>query len=89
MIDIEVDGIAVRVPADLTVAAALFLHGTTTFRSSVCGAPRAPLCGMGTCQECRVTIDGIPHRRACLEPVRAGMKILTASGERGELVADG
>ena len=28
---------------------------------------------MGTCFECRVTIDGEPHRRACLEPVREGM----------------
>jgi NADPH-dependent 2,4-dienoyl-CoA reductase/sulfur reductase-like enzyme len=31
---------------------------------------------MGTCFECRVTIDGEPHRRACLEPIREGMDVL-------------
>jgi NADPH-dependent 2,4-dienoyl-CoA reductase/sulfur reductase-like enzyme len=32
---------------------------------------------MGTCFECRVTIDGEPHRRACLETVREGMHVAT------------
>ncbi|HEX6938097.1 MAG TPA: 2Fe-2S iron-sulfur cluster-binding protein [Longimicrobiales bacterium] len=76
-VEIEVDGRAVRAPADATVAAALLLHGATAFRRSITGTPRAPLCGMGTCHECRVTIDGAAHRRACLEPVRAGMRIST------------
>jgi NADPH-dependent 2,4-dienoyl-CoA reductase/sulfur reductase-like enzyme len=30
---------------------------------------------MGTCFECRVTIDGEPHHRACLETVREGMEV--------------
>lgn len=78
MITIEIDGESVSVPAGLSVAAALFHHGVTTFRrSAVAGEPRAPLCGMGTCQECRVTIDGVPHRRACLEAVREGMRVIT------------
>jgi sarcosine oxidase subunit alpha len=32
---------------------------------------------MGTCHECRVTVDGVPHRRACLEIVREGMEVQT------------
>ncbi|HEX7117779.1 MAG TPA: (2Fe-2S)-binding protein [Longimicrobiales bacterium] len=76
-VEIEVDGRAIRAPADASVAAALLLCGAKAFRRSVTGAPRLPLCGMGTCQECRVTIDGVAHRRACLEPVRAGMKVAT------------
>jgi sarcosine oxidase subunit alpha len=32
---------------------------------------------MGACHECRVTIDGVPHRRSCLETVREGMEVWT------------
>jgi sarcosine oxidase subunit alpha len=32
---------------------------------------------MGICFECRVTIDGAPHRRACLTPCRDGMEVTT------------
>lgn len=83
MITIEIDGEVVAVPANVSVAAAIFHCGITSFRVSVGGQPRAPLCGMGTCQECRVTIDGVPHRRACLEPVREGMRVTTADGGGG------
>ncbi len=76
-VEIEVDGRAFRVPADATVAAVLLDLGVGAFRRSVTGEPRLPLCGMGTCQECRVTIDGVAHRRACMTPVRAGMKVST------------
>ncbi len=81
MIDvtITVDGVPRRVPADITVAVALFGLGITAFRSDGSGAPRAPLCAMGSCFECRVTIDGRPMTRSCLEPVRDGMMVETAS----------
>jgi D-hydroxyproline dehydrogenase subunit gamma len=76
-IEIEVDGRVVRAPADATVAAVLLSLGVGAFRRSVTGEARLPLCGMGTCQECRVKIDGVAHRRACLTPVRAGMRVQT------------
>ena len=34
-------------------------------RISVTGEPRAALCGMGICFECRAVVNGIPHRRTC------------------------
>lgn len=74
---IRIDGVPMEVPADVSLAAALFNAGQLTFRSSVSGSPRGPLCGMGTCFECRVTIGGVPHRRACLEPVVDGMEVST------------
>lgn len=77
LIEIVVNGARRRVAADITVAAALMNEGTTTFRRSVRGDPRGPLCGMGICFECRVMVDGVPHRRACLEPVRSGMVVET------------
>lgn len=76
-IRITLNGREVEVPADVSVAAALLGAGQFAFRGSVTGAPRGPLCGMGTCFECRVTVDGEPHRRACLEPVAAGMRVVT------------
>jgi D-hydroxyproline dehydrogenase subunit gamma len=76
-VPIRIDGRAVQAAADASVAAALLNAGVQQFRRSVTGEARAPLCGMGICFECRVTIDGVAHRRACLEPVRAGMEIAT------------
>jgi predicted molibdopterin-dependent oxidoreductase YjgC len=32
---------------------------------------------MGICFECVVTVDGVPNVRACLEPVRNGMDVVT------------
>lgn len=72
-----VNGRAVQTARDLTVAAALLNEGVWHFRASVGGQPRAPLCGMGTCYECRVTIDGVAHRRACLRLVEPGMRVQT------------
>jgi predicted molibdopterin-dependent oxidoreductase YjgC len=79
MLEIVVDGQRVRVPAGITVAAALLDAGVTAFRRSVTGAPRGPVCGMGVCQECRVMIDGVAHRRSCLVSVTAGMEVCTAA----------
>jgi hypothetical protein len=77
LLEIEVNGHAHQVPAGISVAAALFVTGVNHFRTSVSGEPRAALCGMGICFECRVTIDGREHSRSCLIPVRAGMAIQT------------
>ena len=51
--------------------------GVTTFRRSVTGEPRGPLCGMGICFECRVTVDGRPHVRSCQVLCRPGMEVRT------------
>lgn len=58
-----------------SVASALLQAGITHFRTSVTGQPRAPICGMGVCYECRVTINGTPHQRSCLIPCEAEMEI--------------
>jgi predicted molibdopterin-dependent oxidoreductase YjgC len=76
-VTIAVDGRPVPAPEGATVAAALVAAGVSRFRTSVTGSPRGPLCAMGICHECRVTIDGVPHRRACLVEVAPGMRIET------------
>ncbi len=57
-----------------TVAAALIAGGVREFRETVDGR-RGLFCGMGVCQECLVTIDGVPGYRACMTPAKDGMRI--------------
>ncbi|TCV97660.1 sarcosine oxidase subunit alpha [Luteibacter rhizovicinus] len=71
-----VDDQPVDVPAGASVAAAIATLGIS-FRRSVSGQWRAPLCGMGVCFECRVRIDGIAQQRACMCPVHDGMRVST------------
>jgi len=76
---IHLDGRVLEVEAGTSLLAALWNAGVRATRASVTGAGRGPLCGMGTCFECRVTVDGEPHRRACSETVRAGMDVRTGA----------
>jgi predicted molibdopterin-dependent oxidoreductase YjgC len=58
-----------------SLAAALAAAGRLMLRRSPrSGAPRGGFCHMGTCQECRVIVDGEPVL-ACLTPVRDGMVV--------------
>lgn len=63
-ITVYVNGRALRVGTGTTAAAAVLLAGEFC-RTSVSGEPRTPLCGMGTCFECRVEINGEAQRRSC------------------------
>lgn len=74
---IRVDGKAVEAPAGATLAAALIASGQAAFRASVTGMPRGPVCGMGICFECCVSVDGRPHVRSCLTVCRDGMEVET------------
>lgn len=74
---VEINGNAVHVSAGTTVAAAVINTGVTAFRRSVGGEARGPLCGMGICYECRVTIDGTAHARSCQIVCREGMRVRT------------
>ncbi len=65
MIKLFVNGEAVTLAEGSMVSAAVITAGITTFRRSVTGERRGPLCGMGICFECRVTIDGQAHCRSC------------------------
>ena len=77
MLELTVNGRSVSVKEGSTVAAAVLISGVTAFRHSVTGQPRAPLCGMGICYECRVTINGEPHARSCQIVCLPGMAVVT------------
>lgn len=75
-ITLSINGTALSVAAGTSVAAAILIAGSHT-RTSVSGEPRAPLCGMGICFECRATINGIAHRRSCQVLCEQGMEVRT------------
>ena len=80
-VTVRFEGRSLRVPAGLSVAAALLASGVTTFRRTpISGAPRAPLCMMGVCFDCLLCIDGVPNRQACLATVRDDMEIHVQHG---------
>ncbi len=86
-VTLTIDGRPASVRAGASVAAAILGTGQAAMRASVEGAPRGPLCAMGICFECRVTIDGIPHRLACQTLCQPGMEVRT--GEKQGLGAGG
>ena len=76
-VTIQINGREFSVAHQTSVAAAILQTGHTKFRTSVTGHPRAALCGMGICYECRVTINGNSHARSCQILCQPGMKIVT------------
>jgi aerobic-type carbon monoxide dehydrogenase small subunit (CoxS/CutS family) len=76
-IQITINSRQTKSTSQTSVAAAILQAGETAFRTSVSGQPRAALCGMGICYECRVIINGAPHSRSCQIFCAEGMNIVT------------
>lgn len=74
---VTIDGVAVDVPRGVTVAAALVAAGSMCTRRAVTGQRRFAFCGIGQCQECRVTVDGCANQLACRTVCGDGMTIET------------
>ena len=75
LVTLIIDGHDVSVAPGTTVASAIMMVGARRFRRSVTGEPRGPLCGMGICYECRVTVNGHPHTKSCQLLCRDGMDV--------------
>lgn len=76
-VTIRVNGRPVEAFAGETLLAVLAAEGLFALRRGAGGpaAARGALCGMGVCMECRVTVDGVAGRRACITPVAEGMEV--------------
>lgn len=59
-----------------SLAAALIEAGYRNFRYTSGGEQRGLFCGMGVCQDCLLTVDGVPNQRACMTPAIAGTDVL-------------
>ena len=77
MITLSINGKQISVTEGTTVAVAILNNGDDAFRISVSGERRGPLCGMGICFECVVTIDGHPRRQSCTVIAEDGMEVVT------------
>lgn len=81
-IQLSIDGHSISVAPGTIVAAAIAMAMPAAItRRSVGGALRGPVCGMGVCQECRVTIDGVAHQLSCQTLCAPGMNVRTALAE--------
>lgn len=77
LVTLKVNGATVSILAGSMVAAAVLQAGVSSFRRSVTGEARGPLCGMGICFECRVTVNGVAHVRSCQTVCEDGMDVRT------------
>ena len=84
LFEVRVNSKALLVDAQTSVAVAIAKAGVFSYRRSVSGECRGPLCGMGICAECRATVDGIPNRYTCQQWCRPGMVIETEKCPCGE-----
>ena len=76
MISITINGQSLQFSVGTSVAAAV-MTVQPGFRRSVSGELRGPLCGMGICMECRVTLNGHPQERSCQTLCTPGMEVVT------------
>jgi sarcosine oxidase subunit alpha len=76
-ISFTLNGKSVQAAEGISVAAAVLNQNVTAFRRSVTGQPRGPLCGMGICFECRLSIDGQAHQKSCQVPLVREMVVVT------------
>jgi sarcosine oxidase subunit alpha len=76
-ITIAVNGAKIAVKRSCSVATAVMNAGESWLRTSVTGQARGPLCGMGICFECRLTINGQAQQRSCQILCEDGMDIRT------------
>ncbi len=74
---LTINGASCTVTRGTSVAAAILAAGISTLRRSVTDNPRGPLCGMGICFECLVTINGESHQRSCQVLCSNGMQVAT------------
>jgi predicted molibdopterin-dependent oxidoreductase YjgC len=78
--EIEVDGQIVTAYEGETLATAMLAAGMRSFSTPAEPYPSSRLyCGMGSCFQCLVTIDGQPNVQACRTLARPGMKVETCS----------
>jgi sarcosine oxidase subunit alpha len=64
-----------------SLAAALLANGIRALRTTGPNRePRGLYCAIGHCFECQVVVDGHAGVRACLTPVRDGMRVASMPG---------
>ena len=68
------DGAAIPFAANETIAMALDRSGIRNFGAGQGNTAGRYFCGIGACQACIVSVDGI-GMEACLTPARTGLRV--------------
>ncbi len=84
-ITIYFEGVPLKARPTDTIASALIANGIDIFGWTEDGKPRGFFCAIGKCSSCLVVVDGIPNVRACITPVKDGMRVERQRG-RGKAV---
>ena len=80
MVEFTMDGHPLSARASEMISSALFANGIHVFgRHPKDGAPQGIFCANGQCAQCLVVADGRAVK-ACVTPVRAGMRVRTLVG---------
>jgi D-hydroxyproline dehydrogenase subunit gamma len=80
-VTIQVNGRAVAAYEGESLATALLAADVLTMSRDSAGRLRTPFCNMGVCFDCLVEIEEegrVLRARACLTPVRAGLRVTVA-----------
>lgn len=79
MITFMFNGRVIPAKIGTTIGAALLSAGIRELRSTrFNNQPRGLFCGIGSCFDCVVTVNGVANRRACITPVEEGMVVTSA-----------
>ena len=76
-VELTINGKETEAQCGATVAVAILMSDPAMSRRSVSGELRTPLCGMGTCFECRATVNGVMHVKTCQILCADGMMVET------------
>jgi thioredoxin reductase len=71
----DFEGKEIRCRAGVSLAAALTDAHELDLRDAGDSDVRGVFCGMGVCQECRLTVNGQHGTRACMTPARESLKV--------------
>jgi predicted molibdopterin-dependent oxidoreductase YjgC len=80
-VQITVDGKIVRALEGEPITAALLAAGIRVFRKTEKRKePRGLFCAIGYCTDCVMTVNGEINVRACITPIKDGMRIEIQAG---------
>lgn len=81
-IRLTVDDAPIEGKAGQTIAGVLLAAGRPWWRRTRQGRPRGVLCGIGVCQDCLITVNGLADVRACRRRARDGDRLRTQDAAR-------
>lgn len=80
-VTLTINGVDHEVPENVSVAYALLHCGVKNVRVvDRQETDSGVFCGMGSCFECVLTIDGVTSERSCIAVVRDGMRVTVHNG---------